>query len=244
MRGSTLGVLHFAALVLVATPIAAHSQQCAVDRQAAWYRGQVAWLNDAKRDWSSDSLRQALVLAVGADTLALHSPQLGATLLFPARAISDTSALLWLRERARHRELPWPTRSVVGAAGVRAALRLAESDTSLERTALHRMMEAGPGEALPADVAVLEDRLRVRAGRGQLYGTQLTEITRDGVTKLVPSRIEDSAHVDMRRSSAGLPPLASASVSPTRRESSRLTTGLASPGFREWRARFRRALRP
>jgi hypothetical protein len=51
---------------------------------------------------------------------------------------------------------------------------------------------------------MLEDRTRVRGGRGQLYGTVL-KAGADG--KLTPLRIEDSAHVDLRRESAWLPSL-------------------------------------
>jgi hypothetical protein len=65
------------------------------------------------------------------------------------------------------------------------------------------MMEAGPEESLAADVAVLEDRVRMQSGRKQLYATQLRRV---GAT-LVPGITEDSAHVDMRRDAAGLPPL-------------------------------------
>jgi len=192
-----------------APQLARSSQRCAADPASGWYRRQLTWLNDSRRDWSNDSLRLTLIAAMGSDTAGLRAPQLGASLTAAAAAGTiDTTVLLKLRDLARHREQPWPTRSVVGVAGARAALRIAALDSALERTALHRMMEAGPGEALPADVAVLEDGLRVRAGRGQLYGTQLREVTIDGVATLVPMRIEDSSHVDMRRASASLPPLA------------------------------------
>jgi hypothetical protein len=91
----------------------------------------------------------------------------------------------------------------VGPAGFRAAWLIAQRDTALLRTALHRMMEAGPEESLPADVALLEDRIRLQSGRKQLYGTQLRRVG----ASLVPAPMEDSAHVDMRRDAAGLPPL-------------------------------------
>ena len=108
---------------------------------------------------------------------------------------------------ARVRQAPWPTRSVVGPAGVRAVWLVAARDTALARTTLHRMMEAGPDESPPAAVATLEDRLRIAAGRKQLYGTQLVRAA-DGTLTTAP--LEDSAHVDLRRDAAGLPPLAQA----------------------------------
>jgi hypothetical protein len=76
-------------------------------------------------------------------------------------------------------------------------------DTTLAKTALHRMMEAGPAESPAADVATLEDRLRLVAGRKQIYGTQFRRGA-DGKVELAP--MEDSAHADLRREGAALPP--------------------------------------
>jgi len=87
---------------------------------------------------------------------------------------------------------------------VRAVFMLAHSDTGFARTALHRMMESGLEEAIKPDVAVLDDRVHVASGRKQIYGTQL--VMANG--RLVPIAIEDSAHVDLRREGANLPPLA------------------------------------
>jgi hypothetical protein len=82
-------------------------------------------------------------------------------------------------------------------------------DSTIEAAVLKRMMESGPDEALAPDVAVLEDRVRTRAGRKQLYGSQLRRaINADGKTELIPATIEDSSHADLRRDAAGLPPLA------------------------------------
>jgi hypothetical protein len=69
--------------------------------------------------------------------------------------------------------------------------------------ALRRMMEAGPDESPAADVATLEDQLRLGWGRKQLYGTQF-QVDANGKATLRP--MEDSAHADLRREEAGLPP--------------------------------------
>ena len=110
-----------------------------------------------------------------------------------------------LKTLTANRGSVWPTRSVLGARGVLALWTLAGRDTLLARSALRRMMEAGPDESPPAAVAIMEDRQRVRRGRKQLYGTQLHPNT-DGV--LEPFPIEDEAHLDLRRDGAALPPLA------------------------------------
>jgi hypothetical protein len=60
------------------------------------------------------------------------------------------------------------------------------------------------GEALPAHLAYLEDRVRVNAGQPQLYGTQFT--VTDG--HFGPRPIEDPQWLDERRAAAGLEPFA------------------------------------
>jgi hypothetical protein len=173
------------------------------DTAAGWFKQQRQWLSDEKHDWSDDEFRNGLLSAAGLMAKSLGA-QIGAQRLDePTVAVSDTAVLSRLRTLAATRGSAWPTRSVVGAAGVRAVWILAQGDTALQRVALHRMMESGPDEALPADVAVLEDRVRLQSGRKQLYGSQLRMVN----GKLAPAPIEDSAHVDMRRDAAGLPPL-------------------------------------
>ena len=176
------------------------------DTTGAWFQQQRLLLSDEKHDWSDDELRNALLSAAGLMATPLTA-QLGAQRPDePPIATSDSAVLARLRTLAATRGSAWPTRSVVGASGVRALWVLAQRDTALQRTALHRMMESGPGEALPADVAVLEDRVRLQSGRKQLYGSQLRTVN----GTLAPAPIEDSAHVDMRRDAAGLPPLSRA----------------------------------
>jgi len=181
------------------------SRRCvAPDTSADWFRKQREWLSDVRHDWSDDAFRNSLLSAAGITAGSPLAPELGAQGESEvASANADTTILEQLRSLAQTRGSTWPTRTVVGAAGVRAVWMLAQRDTALERTALHRMMESGPDEALPADVAVLEDRVRLLSGRKQLYGSQLRMVN----GKLVPAPIEDSAHVDMRRDAAGLPPL-------------------------------------
>lgn len=221
MRRASLGSAAGAAAVLLvlaspfAAPLAAQrpasAARCAaLDTTAAWYQKQRAWADESRHDWSNDSLRTALVRAAGLDA----NPRAGAGALLGYEIAggspdtptgADSAALAHLRVLAQNRRAEWPTRSVVGPTGVRAVWVLAGRDTMVARVALHRMMEAGPDESPPAAVAVLEDRLRVRAGRKQIYGTQLVRAPNG---TLEPAPMEDPKHVDLRRDAAGLPPLA------------------------------------
>ncbi|HEY2379501.1 MAG TPA: DUF6624 domain-containing protein [Gemmatimonadaceae bacterium] len=191
-------------LVVVFLSSAAGAQRCAApDTTAEWFTRQRAWLSDAKRDWSDDAFRNALLASAGVDASRPLAVELGVQNEGSPRTVADTLIVARLRSLAATRGSKWPVRDVVGAAGVRSVWVIAQGDTALQRTVLHRMMESGPDEALAADVAVLEDRVRMQSGRKQLYGSQL----RDVGGHLVPAPIEDSAHVDMRRDAAGLPPL-------------------------------------
>jgi len=65
---------------------------------------------------------------------------------------------------------------------------------------------ASKEDARPADVAMLEDRVLVKRGKKQVYGTQLRSGPETG-GKLVLEPIKDEKHVDKRRASVGLMPL-------------------------------------
>ena len=199
-----LGALALAVVAPLTAGAQRASRACTPpDTTAAWFQQQRQWLSDAKHDWSDDEFRNALLSAAGLVAKPLTT-QLGVQRVDDASiGVSDTAVVSRLRTLAATRGSAWPTRTVVGAAGVRAVWILAQGDTALQRVALHRMMESGPDEVLPADVAVLEDRVRVQSGRKQLYGSQLRMVN----GKLAPAPIEDSTHVDMRRDAAGLPPL-------------------------------------
>jgi len=201
--------------LLLTAPIAAqpvtkaqprHGQgACRVDSTAAWYQDQRARLDESKGGWSDDALRDALVRGTSLDIEAPLPVQLGFELHdAPPAGRGDSATVERLRALAAQRGARWPTRSVVGPAGVRAVWLVAAGDTALAPVVLHRLVEAGPDESLPADVAVLEDRLRIRAGRRQLYGSQMRVVN----GRVTPYPIEDAEHVDLRRESAGLPPLA------------------------------------
>ncbi|WDZ86714.1 DUF6624 domain-containing protein [Micromonospora cathayae] len=103
----------------------------------------------------------------------------------------------------------WPGRSLVGAEAARRAwLVAAHADRQLDvqRRAL-RLMEAAvaAGEAEPAQLATLRDRVLVNEGHPQRYGTQIADVV-DG--EPVPWPVEDPDRLDVRRAEVGLEPFA------------------------------------
>lgn len=102
----------------------------------------------------------------------------------------------------------WPGKSLVGEEASKAAfLILQHSDLAHQEKYLPLLKEAAKkGEARPADVAMLEDRVLIRNGKKQIYGTQIHSGPDTG-GKLVLDPIEDEEHVDERRASVGLMPL-------------------------------------
>lgn len=102
----------------------------------------------------------------------------------------------------------WPGKSLVGdQASVAAFLILQHSEQSTQEKYLEMFKQAAKsGEARKADAAMLEDRVLMRQGKKQIYGTQLqSNAASNG--KLFVFPIEDELHVDQRRTSVGLPPL-------------------------------------
>lgn len=184
-----------------------------VDTSATWYRRQREWMGAGAA--FSDSTMRAALLALPAFSNAATSGALLGFEFVDDRATpvtsSDSAMIARLVALGGQRGSVWPTRSVVGSEGVLAVWSLAGHDTTLARIALKRMMEAGPDESPPSAVALLEDRMRVRAGRKQLYGTQLrvtAAATPAGRADVQPLPIEDTLHLAIRRDGAELPPLA------------------------------------
>ena len=103
----------------------------------------------------------------------------------------------------------WPTAARVGEVAARGAWLVAQhADTqlSVQRLALRLLGEAARrGEAPAQQLAMLEDRVAVTAGRHQTYGTQVADVV-DGRPVLWP--VADPERLDERRSTVGLEPLA------------------------------------
>ncbi|MBI3920964.1 MAG: hypothetical protein HY318_06040 [Armatimonadetes bacterium] len=102
----------------------------------------------------------------------------------------------------------WPDISLVGRDGAFAAWLLiqhADRDREFQRQCLAMLQSsAAAGEAEARNLAYLTDRVRVGEKRPQVYGTQMRLVEGE----YVPEDIEDPDHVDERRASVGLGPLA------------------------------------
>ena len=101
----------------------------------------------------------------------------------------------------------FPVLSSAGESGVKLAWLVVHHAISLPdfmQDSLIEMRLAASQDDFPKDLlAYTEDRVRFFEGRPQLYGTNSD--WKEG--ELKPTPIEDEAHVNLRRSSMGLPPL-------------------------------------
>lgn len=101
----------------------------------------------------------------------------------------------------------WPSVALVGRDGVEAAWMLLQhaADTTWQASMLPILERAAEaGEVDRSDVALLTDKILVRSGRAQRYGSSFSI----SGGRLVADPIEDEQHVEARRAAVGLPPMA------------------------------------
>jgi hypothetical protein len=114
----------------------------------------------------------------------------------------DDDNIAWLEQVVD--AVGWPGRSRVGEEGAHAAWLLAQHadrHPALQQRWLTLLEQAvADGEASPADLAFLTDRVRLAQGELQVYGTQMN--ARDG--RFVACRLGEPETVDLRRASVGL----------------------------------------
>ena len=101
----------------------------------------------------------------------------------------------------------WPGTSLVGEKGRNGAFMvLQHSDPETQKRYLTALRDATANGEMPTTaLPLLEDRILVRDGKPQIYGTQITRGP-DGAP--TPWQIADEEHVDERRAAVGLEPLA------------------------------------
>lgn len=146
----------------------------------------------------NESLR-AEILAMGeSDQAAVRAAYGEPGAAKPAENFLDRAHRL----RALIQQHGWPTASLVGEDGARAAwvvVQHADDDVPFQRQSLTSMESAAAaGEADRRLVACLTDRVRVNSGQPQLFGTQGNGGARSP---------EDKVAIDARRRSLGLPTL-------------------------------------
>ncbi|HLA55585.1 MAG TPA: DUF6624 domain-containing protein [Flavobacterium sp.] len=102
----------------------------------------------------------------------------------------------------------WVGPDVVGAIGNQALfLVIQHSDIKTQEKYLPMMRDAvKKGNARAESRALLEDRVALRQGKRQIYGSQIGDNPETGNSYVLP--LEDAENVDKRRASVGLGPLA------------------------------------
>jgi hypothetical protein len=102
----------------------------------------------------------------------------------------------------------WPGISRVGKKASGAAFLILQHAGLEDQKRYFPLLKAAAvlKEASAADTAMLEDRILMREGKKQVYGTQLSTNKTTGKLELWP--IENEATVDARRATVGLPSLA------------------------------------
>lgn len=105
-------------------------------------------------------------------------------------------------------ERGWLGADVIGGKGNQALfLVIQHADLEIQLKYLPMMREAvEQGNARANSLALLEDRVALRQGKLQIYGSQIGTIPETGENYVLP--LEDPDQVDQRRASVGLGPLA------------------------------------
>jgi hypothetical protein len=184
---------------------------------------------DIHQSWSSDSLRGILLAMVREDQHVREELETSGELREMLAHQGDTAFQHHLHrdDTWTHRmntidsvnqgqlgliidRFGWPGYRVVGRRGAHAAWLLIQHADTGEQNAGLRRMESVANDVSPADLANLEDRVRIRQGKPQSYGTQF-QGNQGSDRKTVPlalSPLLDPGHVDDRRKSVGLPSMA------------------------------------
>lgn len=117
----------------------------------------------------------------------------------------DANNTTWLADLIA--TIGWPLLSRVGDEAATAAWLIAQhaDDAPELQLIFHQQMTAATtlGESSPRLLAYLEDRIRINAGRPQLYGTQFVS---DDAGELRPQPVDDPDALDERRNAVGLEP--------------------------------------
>jgi hypothetical protein len=103
----------------------------------------------------------------------------------------------------------WMGKSMAGARGNTALfLVIQHAGLATQEKYLPLLQQSvAEGESRPADLALLTDRVLMRKGEKQLYGSQIVFNKSTGAQEIYP--VEDEKNVDVRRKQMGLEPMKS-----------------------------------
>ncbi len=169
-----------------------------------WQQVGRAWKNEIGLRWSNDSLRGVL--------LGLRARDQSARADFAARMtdssyVRDLMALdsaIGARVHTILDRFGFPTRAMVGAAGVDAMMLVVQHSEALQDRVFEAVRNLPEEQVAPDARAMLEDRVRARRGEPQRFGSHLN-IGRDSVLRFAPTADVDG--LEVRRAGAGLPPI-------------------------------------
>ena len=129
-----------------------------------------------------------------------------------ARLLQESHCILSLDAANRQKlegivkRIGWPSQQLVGRkASAAAFLVIWHAELGMQERYLPALRQAvAQQQAEPSLLALLEDRVSIREGKAQVYGSR-SLIQDAGVTLQPP--VTDPAHLDERRAAVGLPPI-------------------------------------
>lgn len=167
---------------------------------------------------SQESLRQELETMYETDQAQRSQIQVGKN--YQVGTVTAEYAALWLQQQKadeanikRLREITdecgWPRQSQVKSKAAAAAFLVLQHGPLADQERLAPLLRAAveQGEAQAQSLALLEDRIQVRNGKPQKYGSQVF-VDRTTAKAVGFHPIEDEPNVDARRAGVGLGPLA------------------------------------
>jgi len=194
-------------LILVGAPIAIVNRAQQADRTSAVTdRGlQTELVRMGKEDQRYRSEMQVEIMKMSSLGTTQQSEELISIL--KRQDEIDTKNMARLEEIIKQHG--WPGRSLVGEKAANAGfLILQHADLSFQKKYFPLVKEGvSKGEVRPAEAAMLEDRILMKEGKKQIYGSAVQSGPETG-GKLELHPIEDEEHVDERRAAVGLMPLA------------------------------------
>lgn len=193
------------ACTFLALPLYAHAQEPVQDKSAPAPSADLRTIAAAKAEleamWATDQSHRSEVTELEKKH-GRNSPEVKEA--WSKQNAIDAQNIQRLEEIiAQH---GWPGSTEFGSKAAGAAfLILQHADISHQKKHLPAVRAAAAkGEMRPSSLALLEDRVRLREGQKQVYGSQ---VTRNAAGEWEPLPLEDEENVDALRATVGLGPI-------------------------------------